>query len=967
MTEEKWLATLSTTEPYNNIGLIKLRRNNENSEVMRVRLTKNSKLYDLTALKVFFVTHFIGKDGLKVPIQKEAKVIDAKDGIFEFIFDEDCMQKVGKQEAYFEIYDYDKFLDATQNFIYEIISSSRNMKADFTPYITTWEEAEKMLDEGTAKVLNDKTEKLGIEKANVVDVDEQIRQTNQNTDNKLLKKTDNEIFVAITADMQRQIESTQSGMIGEYNSEAELKNAYPNGTKGYAVVWFNQNGNKIGYTYTYKNSNWVKGQVWNGMGIPEKSIVYEQLADENISLFNIMSGQLSADKILESVPKKKCGKNLFDKRKITKGYYFNGSNLKFEKTTAANCILINVSDYKNKNIVQSHNNSVVVYSKELKPLYGSATDKIITLSDEAHYVGVTIFKGQEDSYQLEEGRFTTLYEKFTDFIDASELKDKSIDRDKLSQHFVEYQPGKNLFNKFNITKDVYVSGTDGRINTAVGYNISEFIEVDNESIYIKSDDEQFAFYSNKDIPSFTHGSTSGSIVKPQKGDKYVRITIKNKNLDTMQLEKGTMITDYEEFGAYIQENQLSPKIIEKLNSEKDFIRFKIQLPTEIYIKKGELFSIYWWNVVKNAELFLKGSYSIRLQEKIENTYTEIGRDLGYKWFWTPVEKGNKNIEIRIFDNVSGEILFNKVIKLIVFDNLISESEKTIQVLGDSFSDLYNTSKYIHNFVTEDVNKRLNMIGLNETGKTGVKDSAWGGYGYQWLVDKDRGYLRSDRPLEDAYWDVGWGENEVNGWKTGQTYTDLSSEQKKHGFTKNEFWNPETKMFDFTYYMNRYMDNAKIDGFVNMYGLNDSVWKSPQKLQAELSMYKVRIDSVINSVKQYDQSIKIMLYLVTPQQINDSYMNSYGGEWLTSGKSKISQEIWNEFILDNYDNRTDENIFVLASNASLDTRYGIIEGSFNPVKYLNEIVEKHTSDVHPSDVGAKQISDSVRNGIEGVIF
>ncbi|MGL4645493.1 MAG: BppU family phage baseplate upper protein, partial [Vagococcus fluvialis] len=250
MTEPKWELTLSTTEK-NNIGLIKPRKNNENSEVMKVKLIKNSKPYDLTALKVFFVTHFSGRNNLKVPVQKEATVINAEEGIFEFTLDEDCMQKVGRQEAYFEIYDYDKFLDATQSFTYEIISSSRQMKADFTPYITTWEEAEKMLDEGTAKVLNDKTEKLELQKANVVDVNEQLRKQRQETDNKLEKKTDNETFVAITADMQRQIKNTQSGMVGEYNSESELRAAYPNGAKGYAVVWHTESGTKVGYSYTY--------------------------------------------------------------------------------------------------------------------------------------------------------------------------------------------------------------------------------------------------------------------------------------------------------------------------------------------------------------------------------------------------------------------------------------------------------------------------------------------------------------------------------------------------------------------------------------------------------------------------------------------------------------------------------------------------------------------------------------------
>lgn len=294
MTEEKWLATLSTTEPYNNIGLIKLRRNNENSEVMRVRLTKNSKPYDLAALKVFFVTHFSGKDGLNNPVQKEATIINAKEGIVEFIFDQDCMQKVGRQQAYFEIYDYDKFLDTTQNFTYEIIQSSRQMKADFTPYISTWEEAEKMLDEGTAKVLTDKTEKLELQKANIVDVGEQLRQQRQDTDNKLEKKTNNDTFVAITADMQRQIESTQSGMLGDFNSVEELNKKYPKGQKGYAIVYHTENNKKVAYSYTYKNNAWTKGQVWNGVAIPAGSVKRNQL-EEYVSGFNKFQTELRYD------------------------------------------------------------------------------------------------------------------------------------------------------------------------------------------------------------------------------------------------------------------------------------------------------------------------------------------------------------------------------------------------------------------------------------------------------------------------------------------------------------------------------------------------------------------------------------------------------------------------------------------------------------------------------------------------
>lgn len=392
MTEPKWELTLSTTEK-NNIGLIKPRKNNENSEVMKVKLIKNSKPYDLTALKVFFVTHFSGRNNLKVPVQKEATVINAEEGIFEFTLDEDCMQKVGRQEAYFEIYDYDKFLDATQSFTYEIISSSRQMKADFTPYITTWEEAEKMLDEGTAKVLNDKTEKLELQKANVVDVNEQLGEQKQETDNKLEKKTNNTTFVAITADMQRQIERVQSGMLGEFDSEAQLKTTYPNGAKGYAVVWLNENSKKVGYTYTYKNRSWVKGNVWNGVGIADKSV--------------------SPAKTTFLIP----ASNLIDFEAVTEGYTINslGEPLKDEYSCLSDFIKVEKeTDYSHFNITQ-----VARYdqNKNYLSVFGSSPVN----SREATYFRVVMKRRDFEKSQLNKGSTLTEFDNGKDRL-SKEIK-----------------------------------------------------------------------------------------------------------------------------------------------------------------------------------------------------------------------------------------------------------------------------------------------------------------------------------------------------------------------------------------------------------------------------------------------------------------------------------------------------------------------------------------------------------------
>ncbi len=49
----KWQATLSTTEPYNYVGIINVRQGNKNTEVLEVTITENSLLSDLTDGKVF--------------------------------------------------------------------------------------------------------------------------------------------------------------------------------------------------------------------------------------------------------------------------------------------------------------------------------------------------------------------------------------------------------------------------------------------------------------------------------------------------------------------------------------------------------------------------------------------------------------------------------------------------------------------------------------------------------------------------------------------------------------------------------------------------------------------------------------------------------------------------------------------------------------------------------------------------
>ena len=143
----KWAGTLSTTEPYNHLGLLKVRQGNENSEIFEFNIIENGLPYDLSGYRVFFCTHF----DPYISVEKNAEIIDAKKGVIRFVMDDDCMQKTGQQEGYFEIYKEDVFLDATQNFTYTIQTSIIKQLMDGESYIQRLEELLEKLKEAMEK------------------------------------------------------------------------------------------------------------------------------------------------------------------------------------------------------------------------------------------------------------------------------------------------------------------------------------------------------------------------------------------------------------------------------------------------------------------------------------------------------------------------------------------------------------------------------------------------------------------------------------------------------------------------------------------------------------------------------------------------------------------------------------------------------------------------------------------------
>ncbi|EIQ7102451.1 phage baseplate upper protein [Enterococcus faecalis] len=145
----KWQATLSTTEPYNYVGIINVRQGNKNTEKLEVNIVENPLPLDLTNCKVFFESVISNK----YPIQRPATVVDARSGIIQYTFDEYSMQSLHRQEAYFTIYNGEELIGSTQNFSYFVIKAASKTEGEMGSY---WQSIEDLIADMTAFINENK-------------------------------------------------------------------------------------------------------------------------------------------------------------------------------------------------------------------------------------------------------------------------------------------------------------------------------------------------------------------------------------------------------------------------------------------------------------------------------------------------------------------------------------------------------------------------------------------------------------------------------------------------------------------------------------------------------------------------------------------------------------------------------------------------------------------------------------------
>lgn len=272
MTE--YAISLSTSEPNNHVGNIKIRQDDINTQILRVSPTTNNLPTDFTGLLVFFRSKW--SDGSV--IKEKVTDVDYKKRRFSFTLTPNCWQRLGPINAWFTFERPDgSVVDSTKNFQYTVFEGNdRNIPQG--NYIYDFEEIKRELDEiiGNEDLSSfvSSLEEVKLDKADRVPTEKTLEELEGNKADK--------------KEVEAQFAKIGTGWpVDSVASEAELLTKYPNGADGPVIVL--QPDGKTGYVYLWDvaTNKWKKGALYQAQGIPDFSITDIQVKDEGLTPLKI--------------------------------------------------------------------------------------------------------------------------------------------------------------------------------------------------------------------------------------------------------------------------------------------------------------------------------------------------------------------------------------------------------------------------------------------------------------------------------------------------------------------------------------------------------------------------------------------------------------------------------------------------------------------------------------------------------
>ena len=286
------------------------------------------------------------------------------------------------------------------------------------------------------------------------------------------------------------------------------------------------------------------------------AVIGDNMANEN----NLSNNCINFHKHSSKYPLllRKNFKNLFNKNTATIGYYVNRQNgelIANDSYFTSDFIYVSTGSYIKNNIEQC-----AFYDANKNYLRSGNTGELQEVTSDVSYIKVCGLVITIDTFQFERGTVKTAYEPFVDNYKHS-VKDyftkESIIESIENHTFKPALQSKNLFNKNTVTFGYYVDRQTGSIKTNKDYFASDFIKVEPNTLYRKTNSEQFALY-DENLIFIPPAAPVGSEINTYPNAKYIKICGLLNTLDKTMLVKGDELGIYEPYKSLISLSQIEP-------------------------------------------------------------------------------------------------------------------------------------------------------------------------------------------------------------------------------------------------------------------------------------------------------------------------------------------------------------------------------------------------------------------------
>lgn len=374
----------------------------------------------------------------------------------------------------------------------------------------------------------------------------------------------------------------------------------------------------------------------------------------------------------------------------------------------------------------------------------------------------------------------------------------------------------------------------------------------------------------------------------------------------------------------------------------------------------EEFSIYYKNIIYPY----KDEYDIQID-------CMYGKNLGNCWRLNQFsdDMDEFDLTIRIYEDF-GKLLAEKTTKI----NIVEKKEYApcnLLCIGDSMT---RAEVYIQQVVNKA--KNVNTVGLRNIAM-GVNHEGRGGWtSYAYLErfsDSGSGISPFLFPIgydakeyfgDKAYWEkIGTSEYEAS-----YSYSGIKPQKISDGmicldngiiyrYKNNEYIEEEKNPkfeFSFKKYIERY-NLEKPDIVSLLFGANEFQLCSYENLEAEIKKYIEALKKMIDSIKEFDKNIKIIINLPVCGSDQYAWGNALGC------KSSLKQYDYcikraSEALIEEFDKK--ENIYICPMIAVCDTDAGFPWDYVKSNIYSDKTEIRSSNWVHPSVVGYKQMGDAL---------